>query len=439
MTGSVESPETRDPVARRLEPLVQRFLGRRLPAAIAWWDGSASGPARSPAVVSVRSPRALRRLLYSPNELGLGRAYVAGEIAIESSVFDALSLRDSLAARNQHVELKLGWRAWLELLRAALSVGAIGPPLPPPPEEARLRGKIHSKSRDARAVSHHYDVSNDFYRLVLGDTMTYSCAYFDSPGMGLDDAQISKYDLICRKLGLRPGMRLLDVGCGWGGMLMHACREYGVTAVGITLSSRQADLAAKRVAEAGLATSAEVRLQDYRDVPDGPFDAISSIGMFEHVGLKRLGAYFGSLYRMLRPEGRFLNHAISRPSGGPGFDRRSFISRYVFPDGELHEVGTVVSAMQRHGFEVRDVESLREHYALTLRRWVANLEAHWDDAKRLAGDARARIWRLYMAGSALGFEAGRLDVHQVLGVKIGPDGSSAMPLRRDYLVADPAR
>jgi cyclopropane-fatty-acyl-phospholipid synthase len=421
-------------VAELLAPLIERLLGSNLPVAVRYWDGSTTGDESAGTTVTIRSQDALRRLLYAPNELGLGRAYVAGDIDIEGNVFEALSLRDNFGAPDSHVEIKLDMNSWFTLLRSARSVGALGRPLRPPPEEARLHGALHSRRRDAQAISHHYDVSNDFYRLVLGPTMTYSCAYFDSPQMSLNDAQTSKYDLICRKLGLQRGMRFLDVGCGWGGMLMHAARRYGVKAVGITLSRPQADLAEKRIAEEGLADMAEVRVQDYRDVRDGPFDAISSIGMFEHVGFKRLQEYFGSLRRLLSARGRFLNHAISRPGGDAGFDKRSFISRYVFPDGELHEVGRVVTAMQENGFEVRDLESLREQYALTLRSWVSNLEASWDEARRLAGDARARIWRLYMAGSALGFEAGRISVHQVLGVS-SDGGSSGIPLRRAEFLA----
>jgi cyclopropane-fatty-acyl-phospholipid synthase len=232
-------------------------------------------------------------------------------------------------------------------------------------------------------------------------------------------------------------MRLLDVGCGWGGMVMHAARHHGVSAVGVTLSSAQQELAAKRVADAGLADRVEVRFQDYRDVDDGPYDAISSIGMFEHVGLEMLGEYFARLYALLVPRGRLLNHAISRPAddgGQPRFDPNSFINRYVFPDGELHEVGAVVTAMQEQGFEVRDVESLREHYARTLRWWVANLESHWDDAVALAGEARARIWKLYMAASAINFEANRTQLHHVLGVKTDDRGVSAVaPTRHHFL------
>lgn len=227
-------------------------------------------------------------------------------------------------------------------------------------------------------------------------------------------------------------MRLLDVGCGWGGMIMHAAKKYGVEAVGITLSRNQADYATKAVSEAGLATRVQVRYQDYRDISDGPFDAISSIGMFEHVGLIRLSQYFEILFGLLRPGGRLLNHGISCRPGRAGIDPESFVGRYVFPDGELVEVGRVATSMQERGFEVRDVESLREHYALTLRRWVANLERNWKDAVELVGQARSRIWRLYMAGSALSFEGGRINVHQVLAVKPGAGGVSKMPLRRAF-------
>ncbi len=267
--------------------------------------------------------------------------------------------------------------------------------------------------------------------MVLGPSMTYSCAVWKSRDTTLEAAQAEKYDLVCRKLALRPGMRLLDVGCGWGGMVQHAARHYGVKAVGVTLSAAQAEAAIRTTESEGLADLVEIRIQDYRDV-DGSYDAISSIGMFEHVGLARLGEYFGNLHRLLVPGGRILNHGISSPPGRRSrFRRRGFIDRYVFPDGELHEIGSVVSRMQAAGFEVRHVESLREHYALTLREWVTNLEHHWDDAVAAGGLARARIWRLYMAGSAVNFEAGNIHIHQTLGVR-ADGGRSGMPLRPDW-------
>jgi cyclopropane-fatty-acyl-phospholipid synthase len=421
--------------ATTLHPLVAALLGSAdIPIAIRCWDGSTLGEPRSSATLVINSPQAVRRLVWSPNELGLGRAYVAGEIDVEGDVFAALGLREVLAAQQAEgapVRVGLGWRGWLSAIRAARALGAFGRPLPPPEQEAQLRGRRHSKARDAAAISHHYDLSNEFYEMVLGETMTYSCAYFIDDTTSLDDAQRTKYEVISRKLGLQPGMRLLDVGCGWGGMLLHAAQHYGVRGVGVTLSQRQAERATERIAHAGLSDRLEVRVQDYRDIDDGPFDAISSIGMFEHVGHDRLAAYFADLYDLLTPEGRLLNHGISRPASGdvggrPKFDKHGFIERYVFPDGELHEVGSVVSLMQQRGFEVRDVESLREHYARTLRQWVTNLEANWERAVELVGPS-ARIWRLYMAGSALNFEANRTNIHQVLGVKTGDDGSSRMP------------
>jgi cyclopropane-fatty-acyl-phospholipid synthase len=266
--------------------------------------------------------------------------------------------------------------------------------------------------------------------------MTYSCAYFSDRDTSLDDAQTTKLEVVCRKLGLREGMRVLDVGCGWGSFALHAAQRHGVDVVGVTLSPSQAESATARARDAGVDRQVEIRLQDYRDVNDGPYDAISSIGMFEHVGLARLREYFGNLFTLLRPGGRLLNHAISRPPGPSAFDKHSFIERYVFPDGELHEVGTVVSAMQAHGFEVRDVESMREHYALTLRHWVRNLEAGWSEAVALAGAPRARVWQLYMAGSALNFEAARTSIHQVLGVRTEATGVSGMPLTRSELLVD---
>jgi cyclopropane-fatty-acyl-phospholipid synthase len=415
---------------------VERVLGPDLPIAFEAYDGSRLGPADAPATLVLRSPDAIRRIVTAPGELGLGRAYVAGDLDVQGDIFAAL---EALTARIPNARLSPS--SWLQVGRL-LGIDGMRP-LPPPPEEARLTGVRHSRARDAQAISHHYDVSNRFYEMVLGPSMTYSCAVWRSPQVTLEEAQAAKYELVCRKLDLREDMRLLDVGCGWGGMAMHAAQNHGVTAVGVTLSRNQAEWAAKAVAEAGLADRVQIRFQDYRDVRDGPYDAISSIGMFEHVGLRNLGRYFVGLRRLLRPGGRVLNHGISRPARRAGPTRRgvpvtpprlrrnSFVDRYVFPDGELHEVGAVVSTMQASGFEVRHLESLREHYALTLRAWVTNLERHWDEAVAEVGPGRARIWHLYMAASALNFEAGKTQVHQVLGVR--PDrGRSGMPLRPTF-------
>ncbi len=295
----------------------------------------------------------------------------------------------------------------------------------------RPRGRRHTRRQDARAISHHYDVGNEFYRLFLGPSMTYSCARFATPETVLADAQRAKVDLICRKLGLHEGgpKRLLDVGCGWGSMVIHAAATYDATAVGVTISREQASSARQRVAEAGLADRVEIRLQDYRELRGERFDAVSSIGMFEHVGSERMSEYFAILRQLVEPRGRLLNHAISSV-GGSRVDRRSFVGRYVFPDGELIDVGQVALAMESAGFEVHDVESLREHYVRTLQAWIANLDRSWDDALRLVGPGRARVWRLYFAAAALGFENGDLGVHQVLGVVTDPRGGSGMPATR---------
>ncbi len=417
-----------------LAAVVESLLGPDLPVGFRFYDGTTTGPADAAATIVVRSPDALARIVTAPGELGLARAYVAGDLDVEGDIFAALELRHRMP------RVRLSPRQWSELVRVA-GTQALRHRPPPPPEEARMHGRRHSPERDAAAVAHHYDVSNEFYRLVLGPSMTYSCAVWNHPCGTLDEAQAAKYELICRKLDLEPGMRLLDVGCGWGGMVMHAARHHGVEAVGVTVSERQVELASKRVAEEGLADRIEIRLQDYRDVHDGPFDAVSSIGMFEHVGRARLHTYFDDLYRLLVPGGRLLNHAISRPArprsvldpvrARTRFSSRGFIDRYVFPDGELHEVGTVVSGIQQSGFEARHVESLREHYAITLRAWVRNLEDNWAEAIADAGAGRARVWRLYMAASALNFEDGNTQVHQVLAVR--PDGGrSGMCLRPQF-------
>ena len=408
-----------------LAAAITGLLGSDIPIAIECYDGSRLGPPDTPTRIVVRSPNALRCILTAPGEIGFARAYVSGEIDVEGDIFEALALRDNLP------DVKITPREWLAFAR---TVGIDGlKPLPPPPEEARVRGRRHSKERDAAVIAHHYDVSNDFYRMILGPSMTYSCAVFAASDTTLEAAQAAKYELVSRKLALQPGMRLLDVGCGWGGMVMHAAREHGVRAVGVTLSTRQAEWAREAVRQAGLAERVEIRVQDYRDVRDGPFDAISSIGMFEHVGAAKLDEYFNRLFTLLRPGGRLLNHGIAkRPGPRAAFSHRGFIDRYVFPDGELHEVGSVVTHVQRAQFEVRNVEGLREHYAQTLRHWVANLETNWDDAVALVGTGRARVWRLYMAASAINFDAERTHIHQVLAVRNHPDGTSDMPRRPDW-------
>lgn len=410
-------------VADAVGPLIELLVGR-VPIHFDFWDGSNWGPKDGIGSVHLRSKEALRHLLWSPGELGMARAFVAGEIEIEGDLVKTLQ---ALLSGSQN--LRKGLRVVPRIVATAFRQGIIGRPPPPPPEEARPRGIRHSKARDAQVIGHHYDVSNDFYRLVLGPSMTYSCAYFVDPAMSLIDAQKSKHDLVCRKLGLheRPGMRLLDVGCGWGSMALHAATHYDAHVVGVTISREQVKEATRLVEQAGLADRVEIRLADYRELTGERFDAISSIGMSEHVGKSQIGEYFSTLSSLLSPQGRLLNHAISSV-GGSKLGHRSFMYRYVFPDGELLDVGDIVLAMEDAGFEVRDTESLREHYALTLRQWVANLEGQWDTAVALVGVGRARVWRLYMAASVVGFEDGGLAVHQVLGVLPGASGTSGMPL-----------
>ena len=405
---------------------VRRLLKPDAPLTVTAYDGSCSGPASPVATVCLRSPRALRRLLGAPGELGFARAYVAGDLEIEGDLYALLGLLQDRPLRPTAAS-----RTWPAIARLAGRPGVLGRPPAPPAEEVRVRGRRHSRSRDAAAISHHYDVSNDFYRLLLGPSLTYSCAVWPDRSVGLEAAQEAKHDLVSRKLGLRRGQRLLDVGCGWGGMVLHAARVHGVRAVGVTLSAEQAALARRRVTEAGLADRVEIRLQDYREVDDGPYDAISSIGMFEHVGAGHLGNYFHRLHGLLRPGGRLLNHGISQPAGLRPGGRKGFIQRYVFPDGELQEIGRVVTAVQHGGFEVRHVENLREHYALTLRAWGRNLEEHYDEAEAHVGPNRARIWRLYLAGSAVAFEVGRIEIYQTLAVRADA-GRSGMPLRPDW-------
>jgi cyclopropane-fatty-acyl-phospholipid synthase len=422
--------------ARAVAPLVHALLGPAPPVRIELWDGTSLGRDDGPGTLRVRTTDALRRILWAPGELGLARAYVCGDLDVEGDLVAMVEVLSGRAPRHADP----GLRGAVAAARAAIGLGAVGRPLPPPPEECRPGGLRHSKRRDAKAVCHHYDVGNEFYELVLGPAMTYSCAYFDRKGIDLADAQAAKHELVCRKLGLheQDAPRLLDVGCGWGSMVLHAARHHGARAVGITISREQAELARRRVEEAGLGDRVEIRLQDYRDLGGESFDAISSIGMFEHVGKKRMGSYFRVLHGLLRPQGRLLNHAISSV-GGSRLRGRSFTGRYVFPDGELIDVGDTVAAMEQGGFEVRDVHSLREHYARTLRCWVTNLESAYDRAVSLVGEARARVWRLYMAASAVGFDDGGISIHQVLGVAPAAEGASGMAMTRDGWATGPGR
>ncbi len=428
-SGSRHGPGVGESAAETIGPIAEVLLGRPLPVRIKCWDGSVIGPDDAPATIRVRTPDAIRRLLWAPGELGVARAFVTGEIDSDDDLVEVLRLLSRVDRPGRSVI-----RSLPRITPVARSVHALGGPPPVPAIEHRARRRrrgTHTRQRDAVAVRHHYDVSNEFYSLILGPSMTYSCARFAEPELDLAQAQASKHEHICRKLGLheRPGMRLLDVGCGWGSMAIHAAVVHGAEVVGVTISEEQAVLARERVVAAGVGDRVDIRMQDYRDLGQETFDAVCSIGMFEHVGAVRMQQYFATLRGVLRPHGRLLNHAISSV-GSSRLDPDSFVYRYVFPDGELVDLSTVIDAMQQAGFEVRDVESLREHYARTLRQWIANLDDHWSAAVSEVGVERARAWRLYMAGSVVGFDDGGNNVHQVLGVVPDTDGSSAMPATR---------
>jgi cyclopropane-fatty-acyl-phospholipid synthase len=414
-------------VAAQVQPLVDRMfgrLGKRLPLNVRFWDDSrlAAGDPTAPTVV-VRAPEALTHILRRPGELGIGRPWVLGLIDLEHG-----DIHDALRRGQDAAGVRFTARDKLDALRIAARVGALRP-APLPEAEAKVHGRRHQADRDAESVQYHYDISNAFYRLVLGPTLVYSCAYWDGTDDDtLEQAQERKLDLICRKLQLRPGERFLDVGCGWGSLVLHAAEHYGVQAVGITASKEQAALARERVRAAGLDDRIEIRIQDYRAVSDGPFDKIASVGMYEHVGAKALPTYAQQLYDLLRPGGMVLNHGITRLHDGMQ-RQASFIDRYVFPDGELHRLAVVVDVLESAGFEVRDVESLREHYARTLRAWSRNLAERQAQALAEVGFQRERVWRLYMAASAVAFEIGRISIVQTLAVK--PGAPHGLPATRE--------
>jgi cyclopropane-fatty-acyl-phospholipid synthase len=398
--------------------------GAELPVEFTAYDGSHAGVPGSDVRLEVRSPRAVSLFLSAPGELGLARAYVAGELEVVGDMYTALSRLDTVSVDHLSVGTKI------RLLKgfAPLAIRREKPPA----EEIRLRGRRHSKHRNADAISHHYDVSNRFYSWVLGPSMAYTCAVFPRPDATLEEAQEEKFDLVCRKLGLAPGMRLLDVGCGWGGMVIHAVKNYGVTAIGVTLSKQQAESGQRSLADAGLEGSAQIRHGDYREVSETGFDAVSSIGLTEHIGKANIPAYFAFLRSKLRAQGRLLNHCITRPTNRESAEAGMFINRYVFPDGELEGPGTLIAAMEDSGLEARHEENLREHYALTLREWGRNLEDRWNEAVDEVGEGKARVWRLYMAASRLAFERNRIQLHQVLGVRTADDGLSGLPLRPGF-------
>lgn len=387
------------------------------------WDGTQAQGSDAPRfTLTIHSRAGLSALLDVMPERAFGRAYASGELDIEP-----LGPFLELVARSSTPKTLLEWP---RVLAALLAAGALPSRHRTSEAEAQLQGRRHSKQRDAAAVRHHYDLPPEFYAIWLDRTMTYSCAYFEQPEAELDQAQAAKLDLVCRKLRLRPGERLLDVGSGWGSLVLHAAQFYGVEAVGITLSPRQLEESRTRAAALRLGSRAAFRLADYRDSFEHPFDAVASVGMIEHVGRTHLRTYARSIRRALRPGGRALIHGITCPPATP-LNRTSFINTFVFPDGELEDVSRVVRALELEHLEVRDVENLREHYALTLTHWVRRLEQRWEEAVRIAGPERARVWRLYMSASIVAFRTARIGVHQTLAVRTTADGRSGLPLTRD--------
>ncbi|WP_024793723.1 SAM-dependent methyltransferase [Tomitella biformata] len=422
------------PVAPLLEELLRPLLSGMLPVRLTAWDGSVAGDPDGPRI-TLNSPDALRRLLWHPGELGAAQAYVTGELDVEDDIAAALTQVRAAAAERGLTGARPRLADLLRVLRGAAGLGVLGRPLPPPATQSQLRGRIHTPRRDRAAISHHYDLSNDFYALVLDPAMAYSCAYFTrnvpgtprDPGYGIEQAQRDKLDLVCRKVGLGgPGMRLLDVGCGWGALSIHAAAEHNAQVVGVTISREQKAFADKRIAELGLSHRVEIRLQDYREIPDGPFDAVTSLEMGEHVGEGNYPRYAQVLHDNAKPGARVLVQQMSRagwhPGGGP------FIESFIAPDMTMRPVGATVALLERAGLEMRDVHSLREHYVWTVDAWLASLEARWSEVVALVGVEMARVWRLYLVGGRLSFEQGRMGVDQLLAVRPTAGGSAAEEL-----------
>lgn len=394
---------------------------------VALWDGSVWPAETSPRFrLALRHPGALRRMFWPPTELATGEAYIFGDYDIEGDVEAAFAAAEHLSARLRHPGFVA--RAALRILALPSAEGTVMRD-----RAAQLAGGEHTRERDGEAIRYHYDVGNDFYRTFLDQKMVYSCGYFDDDAScGLDEAQRRKLDLICRKLRLKQGDVMLDIGCGWGGLALHAANLYGASVLGVTLSEQQARAANDRFDEAGVATRCRAEVCDYRDIEgEDRFDKIVSVGMFEHVGRAMLPAYFAKAHRLLREGGVFLNHGITANDGSSSGGRDEFIQRYVFPDGELVPISDTLAIAEGAGFEVRDVESLREHYAQTLRHWVRRLEDHAEEARRAADDVTYRIWRLYMAASAHNFAVNNIGVYQALLVKPSAAGHSGLPLTRE--------
>ncbi|RIJ66986.1 class I SAM-dependent methyltransferase [Nakamurella silvestris] len=432
--------------AERLVELAGAALGGPVPLPVRAWDGSRSGPTPDPAgpVLVVNSRRALRRLVWSPNEIGLAEAYLSGDIDIDGDLTEGLAALWSAARAGEVGKPKLGPRQIARMVPALARLGALGGRPPGPGQAAALSGRRHSRERDRAAIAHHYDLSNDFYELLLDPSMAYSSAYYqDGPGGSLADAQTAKLDLICRKLGLHEGARHLDIGCGWGSLICHAAEHYGTRSTGITLSRQQFDHVSKRVARAGLADRVDVRHADYRELraiepgplegigAPGDFDAVSTVEMGEHVGDDEYPAFARIIFDMLRPCGRALVQQMSRGAVAPGGG--GFIETYIAPDMHMKPVGTTVGLLADAGLEVRDVHALREHYTWTIRDWLRTFEGRIDEVTDLIGHVGARVWRLYLVGSALAFEQNRMGVDQILAVRPALDGDAGFaPSRKGW-------
>ena len=434
MTTYKENATGAPPRKLTLAEILEIFAGGgRIPLRFTAYDGSAAGPDDAGIGLDLLTPRGTTYLATAPGELGLARAYVSGDVdprgVHPGDPYELLrALADKMDFRRPPARV---------LANIVRSIGFehLKPIAPPPQEVLPLWRRIaeclrHSKTRDAEAIHHHYDVSNTFYEMVLGPSMTYTCACYPDTDSSLEEAQDNKYRLVFDKLRLQPGDRLLDVGCGWGGMVRYAAR-HGVKAIGVTLSREQALWAQKAIAEEGLTDLAEVRHGDYRDVSETGFDAVSSIGLTEHIGVGNYPAYFGFLQSKMRVGGLLLNHCITRPDNRTGAAAAAFIDRYVFPDGELTGSGRIISEAQDVGLEVVHEENLRHHYALTLRDWCRNLVEHWDEAVEEVGLPTAKVWGLYMAGSRVGFETNVVQLHQVLAVRVDEEGNDGgLPLRQ---------
>ncbi|MEO6887338.1 MAG: cyclopropane-fatty-acyl-phospholipid synthase family protein [Jatrophihabitantaceae bacterium] len=411
--------------------LVQLVTDGQPPMRVQAFDGSTIEGTDPRLTLNLRNERALRYLITAPGDLGMARAYVSGDLELigahPGDPYPALRALASWQFRRPRI-------GQLPRLVADVGLARLLPPAPPPQEalprwRRTVEGLRHSYQRDASAISRHYDVSNEFYQYVLGPSMAYTCAVYAKDNLSLEQAQEEKFDLVARKLALGPGMRLLDVGCGWGGMARHAAQHYGVNVVAVTLSKAQADWAAADIERHSLSAQVRIVHSDYRDAPGAGYDAISSIGLLEHVGVANYDSYFRFLRGKLRDGGRLLNHCITRPDNLGSALPGAFIDRYVFPDGELTGVGTIISQAQNAGLEVRHEENLREHYALTLQAWCANLVTNWDCCISEVGEATARVWGLYMAACRLGFETRNVELHQVVAVKTTADGNATFPLR----------